>query len=50
MDSQAFTRLLREAEAKLAQGSDLTRDERIILLAGLLAAQSTRKEKRYGQA
>jgi len=49
MEAQEFSRLLREAETKLAQGESLSRREQLILLAGLLMSQSTRKEKRYGQ-
>lgn len=50
MDSREFNRLFREAEAKLGQGGTLNRQEQLIVLAGLLMAQATRKEKRYGQA
>jgi hypothetical protein len=49
MDAQEFDRRFREAETKLAQGECLTRREQIVLLAGLLLTQPTRKEKRYGQ-
>lgn len=50
MDNQEFNRLLREAETKLSQGGTLSRLEQLVLMAGLLMAQATRKEKRYGQA
>lgn len=63
VDVREFNRLLAEAQAKLdpgslsgsagAQGSGdegLSRREQLILLAGLLMGQATRKEKGYGQA
>jgi hypothetical protein len=41
---------IKEAEARLSRGEPLTREEQLALLAGLLAGQATRKERRYGQA
>ncbi len=49
VEPQEFSRLFREAETKLAQGESLSRREQLVLLAGLLMGQATRKEKRYGQ-
>lgn len=40
----------REAEARLARGEPLSRAEQLAMLARLLAAQDTRKERKYGQA
>lgn len=50
MDIPGFERLLREAEAKLAEGRELSRREQLVMLASLLMSQATRKEKRYGQS
>jgi hypothetical protein len=49
MEPAETARLAREAEAKLAKGNVLTREERLALLAGWLAGQETRKERRYGR-
>lgn len=49
MDAQEFLRLVKDAEAKLAMSRPLSREEQIILLAGLLLGQATRKEVRYGR-
>jgi hypothetical protein len=49
MDIPEFERLRREAEAKLAEGRKLSREEQKAMLAALLMDQATRKEKRYGQ-
>ncbi|GEM_PF-4013650 len=49
MDQSEFLRLYREAEAKLAKGRQLSPEERILLLTGLLLGQETRQERRYGQ-
>lgn len=57
MDVREFERLLAEAQAKLdptrptlpSAECGLSRREQLILLAGLLMGQATRKEKRYGQ-
>jgi hypothetical protein len=50
MDIPEFQRLVREAEAKLAEGRPLARAEQLALLAALLMGQATRKEKGYGQS
>ena len=49
MDAPEFLSLVKDAEAKLALGRPLSREEQIILLAGLLLGQTTRKEVRYGR-
>ena len=49
MEPLDIARLAREAEAKLAQGAALSRQERLALLARLLVVQETRQERRYGQ-
>jgi hypothetical protein len=49
MDAKEFLRLFQEAEAKRAAGLPLTRAEQVLLLAGRLAGQATRKEKGYGR-
>ena len=49
MEPLETARLAREAEAKLAKGAALSPQERLALLARLLASQETRQERRYGQ-
>ncbi|MDQ3002878.1 MAG: hypothetical protein M3Y08_16655 [Fibrobacterota bacterium] len=49
MEPAETARLAREAESKLAKGAELSRNERLALLAKLIAGQETRKERRYGQ-
>ena len=43
-------RLASQAEAKLAGGQALTREEHLALLARLLSRQETRQERKYGPA
>ena len=50
MEPAETARLARAAEEKLAQARDLTRQERLALLARLLAVQETRQERKYGPA
>jgi hypothetical protein len=50
MSPSEFSRLVKDAEAKLAEGRPLTRGEQLLLLAGMLVGRSTRKETRYGQS
>ncbi|MDB5050670.1 MAG: hypothetical protein JWO30_3741 [Fibrobacteres bacterium] len=50
MEPTETARLARDAEVKLAQGIEISRREQLALLARLLAAQETRKERKYGQA
>jgi uncharacterized coiled-coil DUF342 family protein len=50
MEPVETARRAKEAEAKLAQGEKLSREERLALLACLLASQDTRKDRKYGQA
>ena len=49
VESTEFIKLFKEVEAKLAREKPLTRQEQLLLLAGLLLGQSTRKERRYSQ-
>jgi hypothetical protein len=49
MEPERTGRLAREAEAKLAEGKPLSREEQLALLARLLARQETRRERRYGE-
>jgi hypothetical protein len=49
MEPAETARSAREAEAKLARSIALTREERLALLARLLAVQDTRKERKYGK-
>jgi hypothetical protein len=49
MEPKETAGLAREAESKLAKGGELSREERLALLAKLIAGQETRKERRYGQ-
>lgn len=48
MEPAVAARLARAAEEKLAKAADLTREERLALLARLLALQETRQERKYG--
>jgi hypothetical protein len=48
-DSAGLERRIREADARLSRGEPLSREEQLVLLAGLLVGQATRKERRYGQ-
>ena len=50
MDIPGLERQARDAEAKLAKGEPLSREERMSLLARLLTFQDTRKDRKYGQA
>lgn len=50
METAALLRLAKEAEAKAAGGSQLSREERVLLLAWLMLGRETRKERGYGQA
>lgn len=50
MEPVQTARLARAAEEKLALARDLTREERLALLARLLAVQETRQERKYGSA
>ena len=43
-----FAQLAQAAEAKLAKGEELSRQERILLLSAMLLRQDTRRERRYG--
>ena len=49
MEPLETARLAKEAEAKLSLGEKLSREERLALLARLLASQDTRKDRKYGQ-
>jgi hypothetical protein len=49
MEPAGTARLARDAEAKLERAIALTREERLALLARLLAVQETRKERKYGK-
>ncbi|MEO6095292.1 MAG: hypothetical protein ABIW76_06340 [Fibrobacteria bacterium] len=49
MEPIETARLAKQAEAKLAQGEQLSRQELLALLARMLAFQDTRKDKKYGQ-
>jgi hypothetical protein len=48
MEPARAARLAQAAEEKLAKAQPLTREERLALLARLLAWQETRQERRYG--
>lgn len=47
MEPPLTARLAQTAEEKLAKALPLSREERLALLASLLAKQETRKERRY---
>ncbi|MDB5104746.1 MAG: hypothetical protein JWP91_2435 [Fibrobacteres bacterium] len=49
MEPTETAKLAQAAEAKLAGGLELSRGEQLALLARLLTAQETRKERKYGQ-
>lgn len=49
MDTAELTRLAREAEARAAKGSRLSREDRLLLLAWMMLGRETRKERGYGQ-
>jgi hypothetical protein len=50
MDTAELTRRAQAAEAKLAEGRELTREEQVWLLAWMLAGMQTRKDRKYGHA
>lgn len=49
MDPFEFSRRYQFVENKLAKGLEISREERIILLIGLLLGKETRQELGYGQ-
>lgn len=50
METTRTARLARAAEEKLAKAEPLSREERLALLARLLALQETRKDRKYSGA
>ncbi len=49
MDQVEFLRQYREAEEKLSKDLKVSKQERILLLMGMLLDKETRKERKYGQ-